>query len=50
MRVITERPEVEEVGGKEIKAMKLPTEVHKAALGQWQRTFSLFFIIKVVTS
>jgi len=50
-RVITERLEVEELGqGKEIKATKLQAEVHKAALGQWQQTFSLFFIIKNIKS
>ena len=50
MRVITERLEAEEGGGGEIKAMKLQTEVHKAALGQWQPTLSLFFIIKNISS
>lgn len=46
---VTERLEAEE-GEKEGKAMKLQTEGHEAALGQWRQASSLVFIIKDVTS
>lgn len=49
--VVTGRLEVEEGEKREIKAMKLlQTDGHKAALGQWQQTCPLLFVIKSVTS
>lgn len=41
---------MEEGEKREIKAMKLQTDGHKAALGQWQQTCPLLFVIKGVTS